>query len=105
MKNYHFENMVAKISNSWIIGCSLLSCGIMTCAYIDGLSKHPIIHMKRKYNLELQQINNNSILLDEEIKNEEKYISYYWKYINSVYMIGIAGVFLVALRKTRIIRE
>jgi len=58
MNHFNFEKQSMNMSNSWILGCSLLSCGMMTYAYLDGLSNLPIIHMKRKYRLQLQEIKN-----------------------------------------------
>jgi len=70
MNNSSLEKLSINISNSWIIGCSILTCGIMTYAYLDSISNISLIHMKRKYRLELQQIE-KSIDLN---KNEDKII-------------------------------
>ena len=85
------------ISNGWIVGCSILTCGMMTHAYLAGISNLPIIHMKRKYRLELQQIE-KTMDLTEEIIKEDKIISYYWKHYTLVFMMGISGISVVAFR-------
>ena len=59
------EKLSIDISNGWIIGCSILTFGIITCAYLNGVSNIPLINMKRKYRLELKQIE-NSINLSEK---------------------------------------
>lgn len=40
MNNSSLEKLSINISNSWIIGCSLLTCGIMTYAYLDSISNN-----------------------------------------------------------------
>lgn len=55
------------ISNHWIAGYSILTCGMMSYAYLDSISNLPLIHMKRKFILELQEIE-NSIDLSDKIK-------------------------------------
>ena len=94
------EKYYVNVGNSWIFGCSILTCGILSYAYLDGISNLQIIHMKHKYRLELQQIN-DSINLNEEIKNEDKIISNYWKHINITFIagiVGIAGISVTAFR-------
>ena len=49
------ENLGVNISNAWIIGCSILTCGIITFAYLNGISDLQLLHMKRKYRLEQKQ--------------------------------------------------
>jgi hypothetical protein len=96
MKSYNFENMVINISNGWIVGCSILSCGMMSYAYLDAIGKLPLIHMKRKYHLELSKTekSTDNDNVNEKIKNEEKLISYYFHYFNFAFIIGIAGITL-----------
>lgn len=94
------EKCYVNIGNSWIFGCSILTCGILSYAYLDGISNSYLIHMKHKYRLELQQIN-YPINLNEEIKNEDKIISNYWKHINITFIsgiVGIAGISVITLR-------
>jgi len=83
------------ISKSWIISCSILTGGIITCAYLNGLSNLPIIHMKRKYRLELEQ---PTELIETNIKEENKIISYYWKHYNFVFIMGISGISVIMYR-------
>jgi len=80
--------------NSWVVGCSILTCGMITHTYLEGISNLPIIHMKHKYNLELQQIE-KAIDLSAKIIKEDKKISYYWKYYTVVFMMGISGLSVV----------
>jgi hypothetical protein len=103
MNHFNFEKQSINMSNSWILGCSLLSCGMMTYAYLDCLSNLPIIHMKRKYRLQLQEIK-KSCDLQDQIKEEERIIAYYWKHYNIVFMLGITGVSFIAL-KSRFIKN
>lgn len=70
---------------------------MMSYAYLDCINNFPIIHMKCKYRLQLQEIE-KSIDLKNQIKEEEKIISYYWKYYNIAYMLGITGITIVAFR-------
>ena len=76
------------ISNGWIIGCSILTCGIMTCSYLDGINNILLIHIKRKFKLQLQEI---------DTSNEDKLISYYWKHSNIMYVTGITGLTIIVL--------
>ena len=89
------EQMTNHISNSWILGCSILSCGILTCAYLNGISNIPMMHMKRKNRLELQ---NPMGLVCEKIKEENKLISYYWNIYKVVFITGMTGLTVVTLR-------
>jgi len=102
MNSYSLEKFGVAISNGWIVGCSILTCGILTSAYLDGISELSLIHMKHKYNLESKE-KEKSIDLSDKIKNEEQMISYYWKHMNIAFMIGITGFSFVALR-TRFIK-
>jgi hypothetical protein len=86
------------ISKSWIISCSILTGGIMTCAYLNSLSNLPLIHMKRKYRLELEQIKKSTNLIETNIKEENKIISYYWKHYNFVFIMGISGLSIIMFR-------
>lgn len=97
MNNNILEKLGVNVSKSWIVGCSILSCGIMTHAYLNGISNIPLAHMKYKYRLEIQQIE-KKIDLSDKIKNEEKIISYYWRYYNIIFMMGITGLSFVVLR-------
>jgi hypothetical protein len=90
--------MSINISNSWIIGCSILTCGIMSYSYLNSINNLQIIHMKHKYMVELKKIE-NSINLTNEIKNEDILISYYRKQFNFVFILGITGISLVAFGK------
>lgn len=98
MNNYSsLEKFSVHISNGLIIGCSILTGGIITCAYLDGITDLSLKHMKQKYILESLQ-KEKLIDLNEKIKNEDKMISYYWNHYNIVFMIGITGLSFLALR-------
>lgn len=56
MNNSSLERCIINISNGWIIGCSILTFGIITNAYLHGISNISLIHMRHKYKLELHQI-------------------------------------------------
>ena len=88
------EKMTNHISNGWIIGCSILSCGIMTCAYLNGISNIP---MKRKNRLELEY---PMELVCEKIKKGDKLISYYWNVYKVVFITGMTGLSIIMLRTT-----
>ena len=98
MNTFNLEKLVTNMSRSWIIGCSILTYGIINSAYLNGISKLSLLHTKRKYKLELQKIENYNIDLTDKIKTEDKIISYYWKHINIVFMIGITCVSIVVFR-------
>jgi len=85
------------VSNGWVIGCSILTCGILTHSYLNGLGNIPPIHMKNKYRLELLEID-KSIDLSESKKNHDEIISYYCKHINIIYIMGITGLSIIAFR-------
>jgi len=95
MNNSSLEKLSVNISNSWIIGCSLLTYGIISSSYLNGISNLSLIHMKRKFKFDLQQIE-HSIDLTTKMKNEDKIISYYWKHYNIVFITGITGISLIA---------
>jgi hypothetical protein len=97
MNNFKLEKISINMSNGWVIGCSILTCGMLTYAYLEGISNLYLIHMKRKNILELQQIESLNDL-SEKIKKEEKIISYYWQHHNIVFILGITGVSIVAFR-------
>jgi len=71
MNNSSLLNLSVNISNGWIIGCSILTCGIMTCAYLNGFSNISLLHMKRNYMFELQQSNLPSLTKDEDYDSED----------------------------------
>jgi len=95
MNAFSIEKMTNHISNSWILSCSILSCGILTCAYLNGISNIPIMHMKRKYRLELE---NPMELVCDKIKKEDKLISYYWNIYKVVFITGMTGLTVITLR-------
>lgn len=100
MNNNILEKLGLNISNSWIIGCSILTGGIMTHTYLTCISNLAIMHMKHKYILELRQIK-NTIDLSDKIKNEENIISYYWKHYSTIFMMGITGLSIITFRYSK----
>lgn len=99
MSNFILEKLGCNLSNNWIIGCSILTFGIMSHAYLHNISNIHIIHIKHKYMLELHQIKNNIDLYDK-IQIENKLISYYWNHYHCVFIIGITGSSMIVFRKT-----
>ena len=97
MNNNILEKLGINVSNKWIIGCSILSYGLITNAYLNSISDIPLIHMKYKYKLELQEIEKN-IDLSDKIKNEDKIIHYFWKYYNFAFIFGITGISVIAFK-------
>jgi hypothetical protein len=86
--------MTNHISNGWIIGCSIFSCGILTCAYLNSISNIPIMYIKRKNRLELEY---PLELVCEKIKKENKIISYYWNIYKVVFITGMTGLTVIYL--------
>lgn len=100
MNNNILEKLGSNISNSWIVGCSILTCGVMTHTYLNCISNLALLHMKHKYKLELQQIE-NTIDLNNKIKNEDTIISYYWKHYSTVFMMGITGLSIITFKYSK----
>ena len=96
MNNFNLERSI-NMSKGWIIGCSILTCGMMSYTYLNSMSNHSLMHLKRKNRLELISENKN-IDLSDKILNEDKMISYYWNHFNIIYLMGIAGVSFVAYK-------
>ena len=65
------------ISNGWIVGCSILSGGLMTYTYLQSISNIQQLYMKRKSSC-------------EEGADIDKIIATYGKTYNFVFMIGIS---------------
>jgi hypothetical protein len=51
--------------------------------------------MKRKYRLELEQPTD---LIETNIKEENKIISYYWKHYNFVFIMGVSGISIIMFK-------
>lgn len=64
------ENCSMNIANGWIIGCSILTFGIISCAYMNGISNIQLLHIKRKHRLELKKLDQDidAKLLSETFK-------------------------------------
>ena len=50
------EKMSFHLSNGWIIGCSILTFGIITRTYLDCISNIQLMHMKHKHRLYLRNM-------------------------------------------------
>ena len=46
MNNSILEKHVFKISKNWILGCSILSSGIIVHSYLNSIGNIPLLHMK-----------------------------------------------------------
>ena len=97
MNNSILEKHVFKISKNWILGCSILSSGIIVHSYLNSIGNIPLLHMKYKYRLELQQIEKNINLIDK-IENLEKMILSCWKYYNIIFVMSISGLSYIVSR-------
>lgn len=80
------NNSINKISNGWIIGCSVLTYGILTSTYLHAINDIQMFHMKHKYKKQLK-------LLD--INSEDKLISYYSTHYTIAFILGITGISIV----------
>jgi len=95
MNNLSLENLSINISKSWIISCAILTGGIMTSAYLNSLILLQQTHMKRKFKLELQQIEKVMDLREKNINNEDKIISYYGNCYNILFVTCISGLTII----------
>jgi hypothetical protein len=89
------------ISNSFIIGCSILSYGIISSTYLSSINNLHIFHMNKKYKNELKQIDNSvnnidTINSNDAINKEKGVILYYWKHYTISYILGVIGIVFVA---------
>jgi len=99
MKSFtSLENMSINISNSFIIGCTILTGGIISANYLNCINNLQLIHMKNKNAKILKQFDTTINLIDS-INYEDKLISYYWRHHNIAFILGIAGITLI-IRKS-----
>ena len=98
MDNINLENFSIDISKSWIISCSILTGGIMTCTYLNSLILLQQIHRKRKFKLELQQIENVMDIREKNINKEDKLISYYGNCYTIIFVVCISGLTIIIFR-------
>lgn len=100
MNKASFENLFINLSNSWILSCSILTGGILTCSYLKAINYLSLFHMKQKYKL-----------LDlggekEKIMKEEKLINQYEKTFYIIYITGISiTCFSILLFKPIVIKK
>jgi hypothetical protein len=95
MKNYIQTNFISDISNGWIIGCSLLACGMVGSTYINGISNLCLLHSKNSYRNTFVQINDNFV------NNEKKLFNSYFNSINISFIVAITGLTIYTFNKNR----
>lgn len=79
---------ITNISNSWIIGCSVFTCGIITSSYLHGINELQLLHMKYKHKKEMDLV---ADIYDDRC------ISYYSRHFTIAFILGITGISLVAI--------
>jgi hypothetical protein len=79
------------MNNGWVIGCSLLTFGIITSSYLHGINKIQLLCMKYKHKKEMDLI---ADIYDDKL------IAYYSKNYAIAFILGITGISLVAIRST-----
>ena len=67
----------------------------MSASYLKGISNLQLAHLKHKYQLEIREID-GLININNSINEENKLMSYYWKYSIITYIALITGVAFVA---------
>ena len=86
----NMNNSITNISNGWIIGCSVLTCGILTSVYLHAINDIQMFHMKHKHQKQMK-------LLDINSNEHDKLISYYSRHYTIVYILGITGISLLCV--------
>lgn len=95
MKSFtSLENMSINISNSIIIGTSILTLGIISTPYLNHINSLQLFHMKYKNRMIIKQ-SDTSINLIDLINYENKLINKYWYRFNIAFILGITGISLV----------
>jgi len=79
------------MNNGWVIGCSLLTFGIITSSYLNGINDIQCLYMKYKHKKEMDLIAHNY---------EDQLIAYYSKNYTIAFILAITGISLVAIRST-----
>lgn len=85
------NNCISHMNNGWVIGCSLLTFGIITSSYLHGINEIQLLYMKYKHKKEMVLIADNY---------EDKLIAFYSKNYTIAFILGITGISLVAIRST-----
>jgi hypothetical protein len=88
---YKMITCISRINNGWVIGCSLLTFGIITSSYLHGINEIQLLYMKYKHKKEMDLVAENY---------EDKLIAYYSKNYTIAFILGITGISLVAIRST-----
>lgn len=95
MKSFtSLENMSINISNSIIIGTSILTFGIISRPYLTHINSLQLFHMKQKNTMILKQSDTSTNLIDS-INYENNLINKYWYRFNIAFILGITGISLV----------
>ena len=92
--NRTLENTKANISNSLIIGLSILTIGTLTSTMLNGLNSLNFGHNAQKYDMEIKQIEKQGDLLDL-IHENNKMVSFCRWSFNLTFGIGVATVVYV----------
>ena len=101
--NRSLENTKSNISNSLIIGLSILTIGALTSTALNGLNRLHFGHNAQKYEMELNQIEKQGDLLDL-IRENNKIISFYRWSFNLTFGIGVATVVFVTRNSINALR-
>ena len=101
--NRSLESTTTNISNSLIIGLSILTIGTLTSTVLNGLDRLHFGHYAQKYDMELKQIEKQCDLLDL-IRENNKMTSFYRWSFNLTFGIGVATVVYVTRNSIKAIR-
>jgi len=82
---------ISQMNNGWIIGCSLLTYGIITSSYLHGINEIQLLYMKYKHKKQMDLIADNY---------EDKLIAYYSKNYTIAFILGITSISVIAIRHT-----
>ena len=86
------ESVGFNISQSLIIGFSVLSFGIIAASTLNGITKLHVFHVRNRYGKELKQID-KAISLTKSIEEETKMISYYRvQFFSTTAVVGVVVV-------------
>ena len=88
------SKLESKISNSIIIGVSLIIFGLFGNTYLNAINNYQLMHMKYR-DLYIKKQIDKQIDLSNLIDYENKLISYNWKCFNISFILGITGVIVV----------
>ena len=101
--NRSLENTKANISNSLIIGLSILTIGTLTSAMLNGLNRLHFGHNAQKYDMESKEIEKKGNLADMIRENDRMIYFYRWSF-NLTFGIGVATVVFVTRNSINALR-